>query len=365
MSALETTLQRALWAGFALAAFLFACGPMAWADGVSGPPSGEGLAGVETRYDSIVTPEGYHLRVIVTRPQGVRRPAPTVYFVQWLSCDTVELGAAQDGWSQLLRGLAERSGFVLVRLEKEGVGASQGRNCQNELDYETELRDHRQALAWALRHSWIDPSRVVVFGASMGATYAPLLAEGQDVTGVAVWGGGARSWFERQLSFERSALELSGASAEAIDAGMRDAALFYSRFLLERRDLNALLAEPGMREVWARLHGVEGNSLFGRPGSFHQQAQAQSWAQAWSRVDAPVLVMLGEYDWYEEAESARLIRNVVQAQGRAATFELIRGLDHHFMRYPSRQQAFGDENGVEAADAVLHVLIPWLHAQLQ
>ena len=41
-----------------------------------------------------------------------------------------------------------------------------------------------------------------------GLQLAPLLAAGQDVAGVVVWGGGAMTWFERMLRFERNALEL-------------------------------------------------------------------------------------------------------------------------------------------------------------
>jgi hypothetical protein len=32
--------------------------------------------------------------------------------------------------------------------------------------------------------------------------------------------------------------------------------------------------------------------------AFHQQAQRQNWQAAWARVEAPVLAMYGEYDWF-------------------------------------------------------------------
>jgi hypothetical protein len=48
---------------------------------------------------------------------------------------------------------------------------------------------------------------------------------------------------------------------------------------------------------------------------FHQQAQKQDWAAAWGRVNAPVLVLYGEYDWYEDAAAHALIANRKQ-QGR-------------------------------------------------
>ena len=56
----------------------------------------------------------------------------------------------------------------------------------------------------------VDPQRIVVFGGSIGGTYAPLLAAGEDVAGVMIWGAGATTWAERMLKFERNALELGG-----------------------------------------------------------------------------------------------------------------------------------------------------------
>ena len=97
-------------------------------------------------------------------------------------------GEQQDGWSRMLRRLAQESGMAMMRTEKAGVGDSEG-DCAS-LDYETELADHRAALA-ALNgpRTWIR-DRIVVFGASMGGNFAPLVAAGEPVAGVMIWGGG-------------------------------------------------------------------------------------------------------------------------------------------------------------------------------
>ena len=49
----------------------------------------------------------------------------------------------------------------------------------------------------------------------MGSNYAPLVAAGEDVAGVVVWGGGATTWFERMTRFERNALELGDTDPQA------------------------------------------------------------------------------------------------------------------------------------------------------
>jgi dienelactone hydrolase len=320
----------------------------------------EPLERLETRFGELATPRGHRLRTIVTRPEGVRRRLPAVYFVQWLSCDTIEIGRGNDGWTQMLTTLVRDSGMVVMRLDKAGVGDSEG-DC-SALDYETELADHRLALQSLYRNRWVDPNRVFVFGASMGANFAPLVAEDARVRGVAVWGGGAQSWFERQLGFERRALQWSGASGAEIDARMRVLSRVYAALLLDRRRLSDVAAtDSGLAEAWGSATGADGETQFGRPLLFHQQAQTRNWAQAWEQLDTPVLALFGEYDWYEDAAGVELIGAVVnRRRPGAAEIHIVPGLDHHFTRYRSREDAFREVNGEVDSRAVTDILLPWL-----
>ncbi len=180
----------------------------------------EEIPGLDSRYGVLRAPDGTRLRTILTRPTGSTGPLPAILYVQWLSCDTSELPSRQqDGWSRMLRRVAQESGFVMMRTETAGVGDSEG-DCPS-LDYETELAHHRAALAELRRSPDVDPAKIVVFGASMGGNYAPLVAQGTPVAGVMIWGGGAQSWFERMLGFERRAKELSGVPAAELDSYMR------------------------------------------------------------------------------------------------------------------------------------------------
>lgn len=325
------------------------------------PSSAEPLARVETTIGEIVVGQGLRLRIFATRPEGSSRRLPAVYFVQWLSCDSVEIGQVEDGWTGMLRSLVQDSGMVVLRLEKAGVGDSEGGPC-HELDYDTELAHHRQALLSLLEHPWVDRERVFVFGASMGSNLAPLLASGQALRGVAVWGGGARTWLERQLGFERRALELGGATGAQIDDRMRRLSRIYAAVLLERRRPEEIeVQDPGLAADWKLATGSTGASQFGRPIAFHQQAQAQHWAAAWESVDAPVLALFGEYDWFDEPAAVELIGTVVNRRhpGRAQV-RILAGIDHHFTRYRSPAEAFAGSGGTPDAAAVMQVLLPWL-----
>jgi hypothetical protein len=106
--------------------------------------------GVEFSYEQVRNPRsGLLQRVIVSRPRGAGERLPAVFFIPWLSCDSVEVPEGRRGGSEtLLYRIATESGLVLMRVEKPGVGDSEG--VCSETDLDTELAGNRAAFA-ALR----------------------------------------------------------------------------------------------------------------------------------------------------------------------------------------------------------------------
>jgi pimeloyl-ACP methyl ester carboxylesterase len=327
----------------------------------------ESYAGLAVEYGSLRTPDGAELRTIVTRPEGAEGRLPAILFVQWLSCDTVELPAEpRDGWSRMLYRLITESRALLLRTEKSGVGDSRGPACAS-LDYETELAHHRLAFEQLRARADVDPERIIVFGASMGSTMAPLIARGQKVRGVATWGGGARTWLERQLAFDRRALELSGRPAAQIGPAMLKHAEFHALYLTQALTPTEIARRrPDLAGVAAEVIGLDADGQYGRPFAFQWQAASQNWAAAWSEVEAPVLALLGEYDWFEEPRSAELIARIANrrapGQGR---FVLVPRMDHNFTVFETPEGAFREEGGNPDPGAAVEVLLAWLRERLR
>src|SRR5262245_48004387 len=221
--------------------------------------------GIDTAPGVLVAKDGTRLRTITTRPSGSRGRLPAVLFVQWLSCDSVELPAsADDGWTRMLRRIVRESGMVVMRTEKRGVGDSEGGPCSR-LDYLTELADHRDALDHLASSDGVDPERVIVFGASMGANFAPLVAQRRRPAGVMVWGGGARPWFERMIAFERNRRELSGMDGERLDAEMKQVTAFLFHYLVEGHAPERVAREhPGLAGAFPLLLGTASDTHYGR-----------------------------------------------------------------------------------------------------
>jgi pimeloyl-ACP methyl ester carboxylesterase len=322
----------------------------------------EAHPGIEIEYGALPVSGGVRLRTILTRPDDIERP-PVILFVPWLSCDTVEIRPDRDnGWLQMLRGMVRDSGWAVMRTDKRGVGDSDGGPC-SALDYETELADHRAALAALADREDIDPQRIVVFGASMGSRMASQVAAGAPgVVGVLGWGGGSKTWFERMLAFSRNAMEVGGTDPAEIATRMKRHQVFYSQYLLQGLDPPAITEDnPAMSEVWSDIIGTSADAHYGRAFAFHQQAQRADWTAAWGQIDVPVLVVMGEFDWFENrAGHETVVRIVNRRRTGLARFEFIPQMDHHFTLFPDAGAAFRDEGGRGDPGPFLEIALPWL-----
>ena len=95
-------------------------------------PKREHFQNAEVLYGWAQDSRGERLRTFITHPNSATGKVPAIFFVGWLSCDSMEYPDAdtKDGFGILLRRLIEQSGYATVRMDKPGVGESEG-NCGN------------------------------------------------------------------------------------------------------------------------------------------------------------------------------------------------------------------------------------------
>lgn len=317
------------------------------------------LPGLETEYGVIRTSEGTRLRSILTRPSGVRGRLPAIMLTQWVSCGSLDFAADRQNF---MRDIAEQSGMVFVRIERSGEGDSEGVPC-SQLDYDTEVRHYREALAQISGHWWIDPNAIVIFGNSLGSTTAPLVAEGNRVAGVAVQGGGAVTYLERMINFDRIFLERSGKYAPAqIHAEMMRRIPFHVEYLVNGKTPEQIEQErPDLKGVWASIRGgAEAPPHYGRPYAWHQQAAKKNFLEAWTRVTAPVLVIHGEYDQFEPRHGHELIVDTLnKLRPGSATFIEVPKADHEIELYASADDAYAYRNPTVDRALLVRPIIDW------
>jgi len=325
------------------------------------PMREETVEGAEVSYGSVATGKGYRVRTYTSRPKGARGPLPLVVFIPWLSCSPVENPlAVYDGWSKMLHAVMKDGGAQLVRIEKPGVADSEGPDC-SDTDLEDDMAAFRAGIRAALADPGADPQRLFLFGGSVGGALAPILAREFPVRGLIVTGGFTRTWYEHMLDIERRRLVFSGLEPARVNAGMRALGQLYDRVLHGGRSPGQVLAgQPSWRPYWDDADDHQ----YGRPIRYYRQLEALDVEDAWHAVKVPTLVLWGEYDWIMGREEAERAVAILRARDPAlVTYEIRRGMNHHFDVFPDPAAAFREEGG-KYDEGAAQAMVRWLRAHL-
>ncbi len=302
------------------------------------PP--ESLEGGTVELTHVLGAHRARLRAIYTQP-AAPGPHPAILYLQaldWGSCEH-PLAPAHPV-RRLVAGFTQ-AGFAMLRVERSGVGDSEGPPC-TELGFEDELVGLRAGLAHLSRRPEV--SDVFLFGNSLGGMQAPLVVT-DAVRGVVVFGTSAARWHDCLLGgFVRQRAR----DGEAEDVIARE------RTLLEELQHEVLRRRRTPREVYAERPHVAAagfthyrdDRAFGRVVSFFQALEAVELGAAWSRCAAPVLALHGEHDVICSAEEAAELA----AFARGQALELA-GVDHG-----------GSEPG--AIERVVEASADWMRARL-
>lgn len=317
----------------------------------------EEIEGVKVIYDHVVTEHGYRVRTITTRPESETGRLPAVLLIPWLSCDSVESPLTlTHGWTRTLRFLAEKSGFVLMRVERPGLGDSEGPDCA-ENDLLTDVAAYRAALRALKKYDFVDSNNVFLLGASLGGALAPILAQGENIRGLIVSGGFTKTWYEHMLEHERTRLELTGRTPAEINEAMREYSEFYSMYLNQKLTPAEVIRR---RPQYAKLWNDEPDGQYGRPATFYHQVQGLNVEGAWEKILVPVLVVYGEYDWIMSREDHELIADIVNKRRPGnARLVVVPKMNHVLDTYESMQKAFNWEGG-KYDEGVAVLMTDWL-----
>jgi pimeloyl-ACP methyl ester carboxylesterase len=297
----------------------------------------ETYPGVVVLYDAIRDAAGHRLRLIVTHPRAKSARSPVIFIAGWLSCDSIEAPPGTTNASLLvLQALVKLPGFVTVRMDKAGVGDSEG-DCVA-TDFKAELAAYQNAFRKLKEYSFTDTSRIFIFGMSNGGGFAPLVAADAPVRGYLVTGGWIKTWYEHMLEIERRRLSLAGHTPTEIGKLMVPTEELYSAYLLDRRPPRQIFdSRPDLKNLW----DGDPDQQYGRPVAYYQQLQELNLMAAWSAVKVPLLALHGEFDWIMSRSDLEIMVGLVNhnAPGAAQFIELPH-TGHTFEHYASQEAAF-------------------------
>jgi pimeloyl-ACP methyl ester carboxylesterase len=321
----------------------------------------ESYPNVDVIYDSVTAPGGNRLRTIITKPRKTKGKLPVVFVAGWLSCDSVEApSGTKDESGLVFRGLAQVPEFVLFRMDKQGVGDSEG--VCSETDFDSELAGYRAAFRAMKNYDFIDTKKIYILGISNGGGFAPLVPESEaeraQVRGYISVGGWVKTWFEHMLEIERRRFTLMGKSPGEVNDRMTGAATLYHEWLIKGRAVDDVLKErPQLADLWP---GAKDSAhLYGRPLRFYQQLQQLNLAAAWSRLKVPTYVLRGAFDWIMSRDDSELIASYVNHNGDLASFYEIPQTGHTFQHYLSLADAFKGKSA-PFDPKIIGLLVDWL-----
>lgn len=326
----------------------------------------ENPQGITTTYGAFKTSDGAHLRTVLSHRQDAPGPLPVVMLIQWVSCGSVDGEMVPELW-QLLENLP----VAIFRVERTANGDSQGPAC-HELDYNSEIQHYSEAALALADHPMVDASKIYLYGSSLGSTVAPLVAQrlkrdGLTVAGLMVQGGGAITYFERMLNFDRQNLERrEGRVFENIHEELLDKILFQTEYLIKGRHPDEIAKDsPAMAKVRDNILGLGKYNHYGRPFSWHQQAATHDFLEAWLEVSAPALIAYAEYDQFETRHGHKVIAEVLNRQtpGLVDYIELP-NINHFNDFHTDIDQAYFRARGIPAIELLASHMVIWLRKNL-
>jgi pimeloyl-ACP methyl ester carboxylesterase len=312
---------------------------------------------------SHVTNNGQRMRTILTKPRTPGKH-PGFLFIQGfspISYDYVLATATGDVATidgPLLREFAE-SGFVTLRVEKPGVGDSEGGPFA-ELDYHGEIGIYKAALAQLKATEGVDPADIFIFGHSMGASFGPMIAAENPVRGIAIYGGSARTWFEYLLDTIRYQGLVGGDTFEATDEKARQGARLMALVMLEKK------SPEDVKESHPEL-APYADAFF--PGGLFNQKSLEFWRQLneinfasyWNRLDCAVLAVKGASDFVVYEADHKLIADIVnRAHPGQGKFVIAPNSDHLLHAFATEQESLRNFQRGTFSDSFTQILKDWI-----
>src|SRR6267143_6078242 len=218
-----------------MAVFLFAILSLLSSTSAQQSQPREHFENADVLYGWVSNSRGDKLRTFVTRPRKLPGKAPVIFIVGWLSCDSIEYPQGEtDGFSALILRLIDQSGYATVRMDKPGVGESQGTPC-SKADFQGELEGYQSAFDSMNKYDFVDTKQIFVVGLSNGGGAGPLVSRDHHVAGFVAASSWGRTWYEHMLENERVRLTTAKKSPAEVNDAMKAFTQFYDLYLVQRQ----------------------------------------------------------------------------------------------------------------------------------
>lgn len=311
------------------------------AEGIARPRAKEQSDVAEVHYGSVAY-SGYQLRTILHLPKGKSKP-PLIYFIQGYPCQSIDLAFQPQHPTRKLVDDWVKAGFAVYRIEKPGMGDSEGGASCFALDFEEEVAVFRTGYRDILSRPDVDTSCVFLFGHSIGGIIAPLLASEFEPKGVITYGTVINSWFEYMQELTRVQGVYFNQPDTIVERDIRNATPFWYALLVAQKSKEEILKDSSiyyMLEAEGNLQDFQDGQFIQRHYTYWTGIQNIHLSWEWANVKSNVLALYGEFDIQAlHAEHIYAIERIVNTEHPGnATAKIIAGADHGFVRFGSMSE---------------------------
>ena len=315
----------------------------------------------ETIYDHVVS-NGNRIRTFVTKPKASGR-RPVLFWIQGISASSVEAPlTSPGGTTRILKSFSD-DGWVTVRVEKPGIGDSEGGPALL-VGFDEELDIYLQTLKTLDKYDFIDRSQVYLFGHSMGGCHAPIIAAEQPVKGIISYGTVSDSWLEWQIKAARIQGPLGGQKRSEVDAEVRKIVAVYHYLYNEKRTI-AWIKEnhPELNSVTDQT-SRDGVMMGVRSIKYMQEVNDKNFCDYWAKLGKTrVLALFGESDWIALQSCQEQVAAAVNvANPGMAEYKVVPDSDHGFTKASDFQDSFAKwgRPGNEFNPTIIDMMKDWI-----
>lgn len=306
---------------------------------------------------------GARMRTIITHPTKPGKH-PGLMFIQGFSPVSYDYTLATstgdvstiDG--PILYEMAN-SGFVTMRVEKPGVGDSEGGPFET-MDFFTELDIYQKAMKQLRETVGVDDDNIFIFGHSMGGSFGPIVACDYPVKGMIVYGTAGRTWFEYLMDTIRYQGLVGGQSFEAADDDAREGAQIMALAMIEKKSPEEIKKlHPNLASTVDSY--FPGGLFNGKTLDFWRQLNDTNFAKYWAKTNTHVLAVRGVADFVTYDADHKLIADIVnRVHPGYGSFVLQPNSDHLFHNFATEQESIRNFQHGKFNNAFAKTMKDWI-----
>jgi uncharacterized protein len=281
------------------------------------------------------------LSVIINKPKKEGKH-PAMLFIPGYTCSSQDNLPTNYSYARIVKAYSD-AGFVVVRVEKSGLGDSQNTPDCSSTNLYDEIENFQAGLDKLNTLPFVDLKNIFIFGHSMGGIIAPALTAKNEVRGVIVNGTVAKSFFEYTLEMNRLQLMLAKPDAFEYEKTCRlQTEIAYEYYILKKPIQEIASTEERKAALKKDWEWDGGNRIFSRNQEYWRQIQEIPLLENWKNTKAKVLVQFGGTDFqaFSKADHEQIVYTVNQFNPGNAELMVFPEADHLFAKTGTIQNAF-------------------------